>query len=292
LKALVVGARGQLGRSLLDLLGAEAEAAPGREGLDLRQPAAVAEAVQASAAGVVFNAAAYNAVDAAEADPDGAFAVNASGALHLARACREAGALLVHVSTDYVFDGTDTRPVPEERCPRPLGVYGASKLAGEALVAAAGAAHLIVRTSGVFARGGSRDKGGSFVERILARAQAGQPLRVVEDQVFAPTYAPDLAAALVALVRADARGLFHVTNDGSCSWHALAVAALRLAGVEAPVAAISARELNAPAPRPAYSVLDCGRYRALGLPPLRPWPDALAALVEPWRFGGEATKSR
>ena len=278
-----MGARGQLGRSLLDALPGEAEAAPGREALDLRQPAALAEAVRRSGAGVVFNAAAYNAVDTAESDPDAAFAVNASGALHLARACRDTGALLVHVSTDYVFDGTDTRPIPEDRCPRPLGVYGASKLAGEALVAASGATFLLVRTSGVFARGGSRDKGGSFVERILARASAGQPLRVVQDQVFAPTYAPDLAAALVALVRADARGLFHVTNEGSCSWHALAVAALETAGLAVPVAAISARELGAPARRPAYSVLDCAKYRGLGLPPLRPWRAALDALLAPSR---------
>lgn len=279
MKALVVGARGQLGRSLLDALQGEAHAAPGREALDLSQPLGLAGVVRGSGCDVVFNAAAYNAVDAAEADAEGAFAVNATGVLHLARACRDAGALLVHVSTDYVFDGTDTAPIPESRCPRPLSVYGASKLAGEQLAASSGAAHLIVRTSGVFAKGGSRDKGGSFVERILARAQSGQPLRVVDDQVFAPTYAPDLAAALVFLVRAGARGLFHVTGGGSCSWHELAETTLRLAGVDAPVAAISARELNASAPRPAYSVLDCGRALGVGLAPLRPWRESLAALL-------------
>jgi len=277
-----VGGRGQLGRSLVERLGARGTA-PARDALDLAQPASVAQAVRASGASVVFNAAAYNAVDAAESDPGAAFAVNATGALHLARACAEAGALLVHVSTDYVFDGSDQAPIPEERCPRPLGVYGASKLAGEALVAASGAAHLIVRTSGVFALGGSRDKGGSFVERILARARSGQPLRVVDDQVFAPTYAPDLAAALLALVEAGAHGLVHVTNSGSCSWHELALAALRVAHVDAPVTPISARDLGAPARRPAYSVLDGARARALGLPALRPWPEALQAMLAPSR---------
>ena len=136
------------------------------------------------------------------------------------------GALVVHYSTDYVFDGTAARPYREDDTPRPLGVYGASKLAGEHLVAAAGGEHLVVRTSGVFGRGGSEQKGGSFVERIVAQARAGQPLRVVADQVFAPTFAADLATASIALVRAGARGLFHVTNAGSCSWHDLAVAAL------------------------------------------------------------------
>ena len=135
-------------------------------------------------------------MDAAEAEPAAAFAVNAFAPHFLARAARDAGALVVHYSTDYVFDGTAARPYREDDAPRPLGVYGASKLAGEHLVAAAGGEHLVVRTSGVFGRGGSEQKGGSFVERIVAQARAGQPLRVVADQVFAPTFAADLATAL------------------------------------------------------------------------------------------------
>jgi dTDP-4-dehydrorhamnose reductase len=239
----------------------------------------VARAVGDARPDVVFNAAAYNAVDLAESEAAEAFAVNALGVLHLARACAAAGALLVHFSSDYVFDGRDERPIPEDRCPRPLSVYGVSKLAGEMLAAAAGAPHLIVRTSAVFATGGSRDKGGSFVERIVQKARAGQTLRVVSDQVFAPTYAPDLAVAVVALVSAGARGVFHVTNDGACSWRALAVAALDAAGVGAAVERIGSADLNAAAARPRYSVLDTARYRALGLPPLRPWREALREML-------------
>jgi dTDP-4-dehydrorhamnose reductase len=279
LKALVVGASGQLGRALLDLLPADTAAVDGRGELDLRAPDAVADAIERDAPDVVFNAAAYNNVDGAESQPAEAFAVNALGPLHLARACRARGALLVHVSTDYVFDGTDDRPIPEERCPRPLSVYGASKRAGETLLEASGAAVLIVRTSALFGRGGSRDKGGSFVERILARARAGQPLRVVDDQTFAPTYAPDLAQAVLALVEAGARGIAHVTNEGACTWHELARAALSTAGLEVPVEAIPSDVLAAPARRPRYSVLDAARYRALDLPPLRPWRLALAAAL-------------
>src|SRR5262249_3272843 len=162
-------------------------------------------------------------------DPAGAVAVNTVGPRILARAAAAAGALLVHVSTDYVFDGSASQPYVEDDPPRPLGVYGISKRAGEMMVEAAGASFLVVRTSGGSGPGGSRAKGGSFVDRILERGRAGGPLRVVDDQVFAPTYAPDLAHALLGLVERGARGLVHVTNEGSCTWHDLAVAALELA---------------------------------------------------------------
>ncbi|HEY2946771.1 MAG TPA: dTDP-4-dehydrorhamnose reductase [Vicinamibacteria bacterium] len=279
MRVAVTGAAGQLGRALVSLLGPRAVWSGGRDALDVCDPAAVASVLDRVHPDVVINAAAFNDVDGAEADPAPAMAVNAVGAGHLARACRERGAVLVHVSSDYVFDGAKREPYREEDCPRPLNVYGVSKLAGCSLVAAAGGPHLTVRTSGVFGSGGNRIKGGSFVERILARARAGQPLRVVGDQVFSPTYAPDLAAALVALVERDARGLLHVTNSGSCSWHELATAALEIAGVRASVEAIGSRELGAPARRPPYSVLANDRACAAGLAPLRPWRDALAEFL-------------
>jgi dTDP-4-dehydrorhamnose reductase len=274
-RALVVGSAGQLGRELVALLGPEVAWAGDRGEVDAADRAAVEALVARVRPDVVFNAVAYNRVDAAETEPEAAFAVNASAPHFLARAAREAGALLVHYSTDYVFDGTARRPYREDDPPRPLGVYGASKLAGELLVAAAGGEHLVVRTSGLLGRGGSQQKGGSFVERIVARAREGQPLRVVADQVYAPTAAPDLAAASLALVRAGARGLFHVTNAGTCSWHELAVAALERLRLDRPVERVAAADLRTPARRPAYSVLDCSRYLGLGLPPLRPWREAL-----------------
>jgi dTDP-4-dehydrorhamnose reductase len=274
-RALVAGSAGQLGRELVARLGDEVAWKGDRAELDVADRAAVVALVARVRPDVVFNATAFNRVDAAEAEPLAAFAVNAAAPHFLARAARDAGALLVHVSTDYVFDGTASRPYREDDLPRPLGAYGASKLAGEHLVAAAGGEHLVVRTSGVLGRGGSDQKGGSFVERIVAQARAGRPLRVVADQVFAPTCASDLAESLVALVRAGARGLVHVTNAGSCSWHELAVAALAAAGLEAPVERIRAADLSLPARRPAYSVLDTSRALALGLPPPRHWKDAL-----------------
>ncbi len=279
MKALVLGSAGQLGRELARRLGDELAWAGGRAELDVTDERAVAALVARVRPDVVFNATAYNRVDAAESEPERAFAVNARAPGALARAARDAGALLVHVSTDYVFDGASPRPYLEDDPAHPLSVYGASKLAGERQVLASGAETLVVRTSGVLARRGSAQKGGSFVDRILAQARAGKPLRVVADQVFAPTSARELAGALIALVRLGARGLCHVTNQGSCSWHELATAALAAAGLTRPVEAIAAAELGLPARRPAYSVLDTSRARALGLPPLRSWKDALAEIV-------------
>lgn len=279
MRALVAGAAGQLGRELRAHLGEELLWAGGRGELDVTDEAAVAALVARLRPDVVFNASAYNRVDAAESEPERAFAVNALAPRALARAARDAGALVVHVSSDYVFDGASARPYREDDPAHPLSVYGESKLLGERHVLASGAEALVVRTSGVLGRGGSAQKGGSFVDRILAQARAGKPLRVVADQVFAPTLAGELAAALIGLARRGARGLYHVTNEGSCSWQGLAEAALAAAGLALAVEPITAAQLHLPARRPAYSVLDTSRYRDLGLPPLRDWKDALAELV-------------
>jgi dTDP-4-dehydrorhamnose reductase len=279
MRGLVAGSAGQLGRELVRLLGGECVWAGDKAEIDVTDAKAVAALVARTRPEVLFNVTAWNRVDAAESEPEAAFAVNALAPRALAVAAREAGALLVHFSTDYVFDGCATRPYREEDAPRPLSVYGASKLAGELLVAASGVESLLVRTSGLLGRGGSEQKGGSFVDRVLSQARAGQPLRVVADQVFAPTVAGDLAVAALALVRAGARGLVHVTNGGVCSWHELAGAALTLAQIAAPVEPISFTELHLPAVRPRYSVLDNARYRALGMPALRHWRDALADCV-------------
>ncbi len=279
MRALVVGSAGQLGRELVTLLGSECVWAGDTAELDVTDAKAVAALVAQTTPDVLFNATAWNRVDAAESEPEAAFAVNALAPRALAVAAREEGALLVHFSTDYVFDGSATRPYREDDAPRPLSVYGASKLAGELLVAASGVESLIVRTSGLIGRGGSEQKGGSFVDRILSQARAGRPLRIVSDQVFAPTIAGDLAAAALALVRARARGLFHVTNEGSCSWHELASAALALATSTCPSSRSRIADLRLPAARPRYSVLDNARYQGLGLPALRHWRDALADCV-------------
>ena len=284
MKVLVAGAAGQVGRELAAELGAELSWSGDRAALDVTREDDVRALVGRLRPDVIVNAAAYNKVDAAESEPGLALEVNALGPLALARAAREVGALVVHFSSDYVFDGAVERPYREEDAARPLGAYGVSKLAGEHLVAATTPSHLVVRTSGVFGRGGSRQKGGSFVARILEQARAGHPLRVVSDLTFSPTYAVDLAHAVMSLVRSGARGLVHVTNSGACSWHALAVETLAVAGLSAEVEPVAAASLALPAARPRYSVLDVSRARSLGLAPLRPWQEALReSLREPAR---------
>ena len=272
----MVGAEGQLGQALVARLGPAVAWSGGRAALDVGDPAAVERVLAAARPDVIFNAAAWNAVDRAEAEVEAAFRVNAVAPAHLGRAARALGALLVHVSSDYVFDGRRRRAYVEGDRPAPLSIYGASKAAGELSAAASASECLVVRTSGVFGQGGSRAKGGSFVERILAKARAGEALRVVDDQVFAPTYAPDLAEALLALVERGARGLRHVANSGACSWHGLAREALRLAGIDAPVARVRAADLGLPARRPARSVL---LSRSPDTPRLRPWEQALAEFL-------------
>ena len=280
MKAMVTGAHGQLGRALTELLGDRLVWSGGRSDLDVADAAAVSATVKELRPDVILNAAAYNAVDAAEDDPTSAFAVNAFAPLYLARAAGDIGALMVHVSTDYVFDGSAGRSYSEMDIPAPRSVYGVSKLSGENLVAGSGAAHLIVRTSGVFGLGGSRAKGGSFPERILARARSGEALRVVDDQVLSPTYAPDLAVTIAALVECGARGLVHATNSGETSWHGFAAATLELTHVQAEVARISTKDLGAAAERPAYSVLRTERLAELGVAPPRSWRDALSEMLE------------
>jgi dTDP-4-dehydrorhamnose reductase len=279
MRVLVTGARGQLGRALTCLLEARLAWAGDREELDITDRDAVERLVREVRPDVVVNAAADVRVDAAESETLSVLAVNAAGPRHLADAARAVGAVLVHISTDYVFDGDSIRPYLEEDTPRPLGAYGVSKLAGEQLVASSGCEWMTIRTSGLFGPGGNQAKGGSFVERILARARAGEALRVVDDQVFSPTYAPDFARGLVALVGATARGIVHLTSSGECSWHAFACAALSAAGLDQRVERIRTSELDLLARRPRYSTLSNTRYLSLGLPPLRPWSEALNELL-------------
>ena len=286
MRVVILGAAGQLGRELAQLLRGSELVCLTRTDLDLHDAAAVTARLVALAPAAVVNAAADNRVDAAEADPRDAIAVNALAVAAIARACRASDAFLVQPSTDYVFDGRTTKPYTEEDRPNPLGAYARSKLAGELLARTLAPRCAIVRVAGLYAAGGSRSKGGSFVDRVIARARAGEQLRIVADQLTAPTYARDVARTLAALlprwVRGEAPGgTYHVTNAGACSWFEFAGAALELAGVPATIEPISSAALGAPAPRPAYSVLANTRLAARGEPPLRPWRDALAAYLDP-----------
>ena len=280
MKTLVVGANGQLGRDLLPRLPGEVLPAT-RADFNLGQPASVAEFVTHARPDVVVNCAAYNLVDKAEDEPDAAFQTNAWGVRALALACRAVDARLVHVSTDYVFglDATRTTPLTVADPPGPVSVYGLGKLAGEYVARTLCPRHLVVRTCGLYGVHGSGGKGGNFVETMLRVAGQGKPLRVVADQTCTPTYTADLADTLVALIRAEAAGLHHVTNAGQVSWHDLAAAAFELAGVRADLTPITTAEFGAKAGRPRFSVLDNAALDAVGVARPRPWREALAAYL-------------
>jgi dTDP-4-dehydrorhamnose reductase len=232
---------------------------------------------------VVINCAGYTAVDQAEAEPELAWAVNAEGAEAVARACAQAGAHLVHLSTDYVFDGRGRRPYREDDPPAPLSAYGRSKLAGEERVRRVLPGALIVRSAWLFGPGRA-----DFVDKVLARARQGRRVRVVADQVGSPTYTVDLARALVELGRRRVGGVLHVVNAGQASRYELARQAVRLAGLEVElVEPVSSREYVLPAARPAYSVLDSRRAARLLGGPLPTWLDALRRHLA--GGGGEAS---
>jgi dTDP-4-dehydrorhamnose reductase len=277
MKYAVLGAAGQLGRDLVPRLPGTAVSLT-RAQADLTRPDNLRAALEELRPDVVVNCAAYNFVDRGESEPEAAFAVNAWGVRALATVCRDLACTLVHFSSDHVFGLDDTRQTPytEADAPGPVNVYGLSKLAGEYLVRALCPRHFVIRTCGLYGVWGSGGKGGNFVETMLRLAQEGKPLRVVADQVCTPTSTVDLATATAALVPTQRYGLYHLTSAGSCSWFDFARTIFELSGTAANLTAITSQEFGAAARRPAYSVLATKAYQSLGLPPLRPWREALA----------------
>ena len=273
MRILLTGHTGQVGWELqrhLAPLGAVI--APERAALDLSRPDSVAAAVSSVRPDVIVNAAAYTAVDRAERDPAACFAVNAESVAALAQQASGLGALLIHYSTDYVFDGAQRTPYLETDPTAPINAYGRSKLAGEQEIIRSGCRHLILRTSWVYAMRGS-----NFVLTILKLARERPQLRVVNDQVGAPTWARDVAAATLAAVDRSAplEGLYHVAAGGETTWFEFARRILTLSGITIPVVPIPTSGYPTPAARPAYSVLDSGRFEQATGFRIGPWEDRL-----------------
>jgi dTDP-4-dehydrorhamnose reductase len=265
LKAVVLGANGQLGAELVHLLGSES-AVPHAE-VSITDGDAVEALIEGRKPEVVFNCAAYNAVDRAESERDAAYAINAEGPRLLAAACRRHDAWFVHFSTNFVFDGAGAEPYVESDVPAPLSVYGSSKLAGEENALREGAHVLVVRTAAVF----GTTTGRSFPERIVQRAKAGEKLRVVSDQTINPTYARDLAAAAFDLAGRRFSGVVHGVADGCAGWDEFARAVLAESGLPTEVESIATDAFPTPARRPPNGCLASIRYQ-----PLRHWKDAVA----------------
>jgi dTDP-4-dehydrorhamnose reductase len=271
--AVVFGAAGQLGVELVRELRARqyAVAAWDRSHVDITHAQAVENAMTRSDPAVVFNAAAYNQVDVAEQEPQAAFLVNALAVRNLAVACRQMDARLVHFSTDHVFDGAARHPYAEDDPAHPLSAYAVSKLAGEMYAQAYLDSALIVRTSGVFGVGALGTARGNFIELMLRLAASGHPIRVVEDHVASPTFAPLLAARTIDLVERDMAGVFHIGGGYPISWFQFARAIFEIAGIAAaPLVATNEREYRTPARRPKYSALSNAKMERLGLDPMPP----------------------
>lgn len=285
---LLIGARGQLGTELRQAFADDDLVALAHADLELTDRAKVWEALDTYRPGLILNTAAYHRVDECEDEPERAFGVNALAVRNLAMAAKGIGAVLVHFSTDYVFDGRQSRPYQEGDPPGPLSVYATSKLAGEFFVRAVLDRFFLIRTCGLYGTAGSLGKGGNFVETMLRLAREGREIRVVGDQVLTPTSARDLAKKVRQLVQTERYGLYHITNSGECSWYRFASAIFELAGLKARLSETTSAAYGARAARPAYSVLDNANLRSLGLDDLRDWRDALADyLDERKRSGGQ-----
>jgi len=276
MKVLLIGANGQLGTDLHRALVSQGGSVTPitHSDLDVRDSEKVVELITDGRFDAVVNTAAFHKVEACETQPSLAFEVNALGARNLAQACARAGCTLVHFSTDYVFDGRQTKPYSEDDLPGPLNVYGVSKLAGEHLIAGSTERYFVIRTCGLYGIAGSSGKGGNFVENMLKKAAAGVPIRVVNDQVLTPTFTGGLAEAVSQLIQTQAYGLYHVTAEGQCSWYEFARTIFELERVTVDLTPARTDEIPSPVKRPSYSVLSKQKLRALGLGMLA-WQDGL-----------------
>ncbi len=279
MRIFITGHKGQLGRELQAQLGDHVLAGGDRPEWDMTDAAQVEATLREFQPEVVIHTAALTDVDYCAEHPDEALRVNGVGTYNVALACREVGALLVAISTNEVFDGQATQPYQEYDARRPINPYGYSKYVAEQVVERFAPRYMIVRTAWLYAPGGV-----NFVHKILARARAGGPLRVVTDEVGSPTYVRDLAGALVQLVTLGKPGVYHLTNAGSCSRYEFACEIVRLAGLDVPVEPITSAAFRRASTPPPYAPLQNVFAAALGVT-LRPWQEALAEYIAQYERG-------
>ncbi|MGD9140122.1 MAG: dTDP-4-dehydrorhamnose reductase [bacterium] len=271
MKILVTGARGMMGTDMCDVLAQGHDVAGvDIEDFDILNGEAVLEAIEALAPEIVVHLAGFTRVEDAEDQKDEAFNTNAVGTMNMAKASRDAGARLIYVSTDYVFDGSKDSPYVETDIPAPINFYGLTKLFGERYASSLNPRHLIVRTSWLYGPNGK-----NFVDTILARAREGAPLRVVDDQRGSPTYTCHLARGIRAALEKGVEGTLHMANSGETTWYEFARTALELAGLEAEIKPVSSSEYVTKAARPKNSVLGSLVIGHAGLEPLPDWKHGL-----------------
>lgn len=275
-RIVIVGASGQIGTSLRQVLAERELFIPAHTDVRLEDGSALGRLLDETRPDVLINCSAFHNVDRCEIEPERAFTANALAVDAAAAACAARGVAFMTFSTDYVFAGTLARPYREDDGVDPRTVYGASKAAGEFLTRRHGGRHYIVRTSGVFGTVGTSNKGYTLIERVLNQAQTGEPTRMVSDMVFSPSYAPHVARAVRGLIDAEAFGTHHVTNSGACSWYEFVLTAFQKSGLrDATLEAVTYGTLNNPTQRPMHSPLQNTTFGAAGIAPLPSWQAAL-----------------
>lgn len=277
MKVLILGAQGMLGHDLADEFAAHEPALWDKDELDIAQELAVRKKIREQRPDVIINAAAFTDVEGAEQNRDLAQTINGDAVGFIARAAKEVGAIVAHVSTEYVFDGHDQQGYPEYAVPRPVNEYGRSKLFGEQELEKSGARWYVVRTSWLYGKAPQKGKprGKNFIQTIVEKAKKGEELRVVDDQYGKPSCAEDVAKAIHFLIHNRyPYGIYHAVNEGVTTWHGLACYALDAAGIQAEVARVSSAAFPSVCERPQYAVL-----LNTAMPPLRPWQDAVREYV-------------
>jgi dTDP-4-dehydrorhamnose reductase len=278
MKIVVVGGNGQLGTDVVRAFAENGDDAKGltHEDIELADLDSVAKCVRELRPDLIVNTAAMHHVETCEREPEKSFAVNALGTRNLAMVARDAQTILMHVSTDYVFDGSKQAPYVEEDAPLPLNVYGCSKLAGEHFVRTLAPKHFVLRTSAIYGKQPCRAKGGlNFVELMLKLARERGEVRVVDSEFVTPTPTSQLAQQIVALSRCESYGLYHATAEGSCSWFEFAQEIFAITGTPVKLTPAKAGDFPIKVPRPTYSVLENGALKSLGLNIFEPWQNGL-----------------
>lgn len=280
MRVLVIGASGQLGTDLVKVMDDWDLVPMTHADLDICDFVYARKVLEEKKPNIVINTAAFNRVDDCEEEVSKAFWVNAFAVRNLAKICADLDCVLVHISTNYVFDGRKGEPYAEDAPPNPLSVYGTSKLVGEYFVRNICPRHFVIRTSGLYGVAGSRAKGGNFVETMIRLAEGGRPIRVVNDQVLTPTYTRDLAEKIEELIQTEVYGLYHITNSGECSWYEFAAKIFELLDLNPDLGPTTTAEYGAQARRPAYAVLARNKLKELELNDLRLWQEALEAYLK------------
>lgn len=287
MRIAVIGANGQLGNDVLRAFANNGdEVCPMTHSeIEIADIDSVSRTLRECQPDIVVNTAAMHHVEKCEDEPERAYAINAVGARNLALVTKDTDSMLMHVSTDYVFDGRKGSPYEEQDAPQPLNVYGNSKLAGEYFVRSLAGKHFVLRTSALYGKSACRAKGGrNFIQLMLKLAQERDEIRVVDNEVVSPTSTAELAQQLVALSRCDCYGLYHATAEGSCSWFEFARTIFALTGTADKLKIAGPNEFPAKVPRPTYSVLENKCLKSQGLNKFGPWQSGLRVYLEQSEF--------